>query len=161
MQEEKVIVVAADNEYEQIKPLTNIKIVKTGIGSTNIIETLKNLPKTTKIINIGYAGSNSIPRGQVIKVKNCKTYHPVAGEFKEKTYSLNGKIDCYTSGDFVVETKIQEPVVFDMELANICALGFENIESYKVVSDTLNINQFYEANFTECFKKIIKEIEEV
>ena len=133
MQREKIIVVAADNEYEQIKPLTNIKIIKTGIGNTNVIETLKDLPKTTKIINIGYVGSNLIPKGQVVKVKNCRTFHPVAGEFKEKTYCLNGNVDCYTSGDFVLETTITEPVVFDMELATICALGFTNLTSYKVV----------------------------
>ena len=155
---EKVIVVAADLEYNQIKPLTNIKIIKTGIGYTNIIKALKNLNKQTPIINIGYAGSNTIPRGEVVKVKNCYTYHPNAGEFKEDVYKLNGNVNCYTSGDFVLETKIKEPVVFDMELASICALGFKNVESYKVVSDTLNMKQFEEANFTESFKKILKNL---
>lgn len=157
---EKLIVVAADIEFEQIKLLTNMKIIKTGIGYTNVIQALKKINKKTPIVNIGYAGSNTIPRGEVVKVKNCYTYHPIAGEFKEEVYKLNGNVDCYTSGDFVTSTTIKEPVVFDMELASICALGFKNIESYKVVSDTLNLKQFNEANFVESFKKIIKEIKE-
>ena len=155
---EKIIVVASNTEYEQIKPLTNLKIIKTGIGTTNVIESLKNLNKNTSLVNIGYAGSNILPRGEVVKVRNCYTYHPVAGDFSEKTYNLNGKTDCYTSGDFVTHTDIKEPVVFDMELASICALGFKNIESYKVVSDTLNLNECIEANFTESFKKILESL---
>ena len=119
----------------------------------------KRLNKKTPIVNIGYAGSNIIPRGEVVKVKNCYSYHPIAGEFEEKAYKLNGEIDCYTSGDFVVSTNIKEPVVFDMELSAICALGFKSIESYKVVSDTLNLDQCNSANFIESFKKIINEIE--
>ena len=155
----KVIFVASDTEYNQIKPLTNLKIVKTGIGFANVIESLKDFDKNAQVINIGYAGSNTIPRGEVVKIKNCYCHHPVAGEFEEKVYKLNGQVDCYTSGDFVTSTTIKEPVVFDMELLAICALGFKNIQSYKVVSDTLNLDQCNNANFTESFKKIFKEIE--
>ena len=156
--QEKIILVASQLEYEQIRPLTNLKIINTGIGATNVIESLKNLDKNTHIVNIGYAGSNIIPRGEVVKIKNCCMYHPVAGEFEEKVYKLNGNIDCYTSGDFVTATTIKEPVLFDMELAIICALGFKNLESYKVVSDTLNITQFEEANFIESFEQILEKL---
>ena len=158
--QEKIILVASNLEYSQIKPLTNLKVIKTGIGNANVIEVLKDIPKSTRLVNIGYAGSNLIPRGEIVKVKNCYSYHPIAGEFEEKVYKLNGKVDCYTSGDFVIQTNIEKPVVFDMELITICALGFSNLESYKVVSDTLNIKQFSEANFIESFKQIIKEVEE-
>ena len=155
---DKIIVVATDMEYNQIRPLTNLKIIKTGIGSTNIIESLKNTDKHTPLVNIGYAGSNLLSRGTAVKVKNCTTYHPVAGSYPEPTYNLGGETDCYTSGDFVTSTTIKEPVVFDMELASICALGFTSLQSYKVVSDTLNITQFEEANFTESFKQILKRL---
>ena len=157
--QEKIIVVASNTEFEQIRLLTKIKIIKIGIGYANVIESLKDVDKNTHLINIGYAGSNILPRGEVVKVKNCKMFHPVAGDFKESVYNLNGNVDCYTSGDFVTQTTITEPVVFDMELASICALGFKNIESYKVVSDTLNLKQYNEADYIESFKKIIKEIE--
>ncbi len=157
---EKVIVLAADSEYEQIKPLTKTKIIKTGIGYANVIKSLQNLNRNTKIINIGYAGSNVIPRGTIVKVKNCFNYHPNCGEFEEPKVTLNGTTDCYTSGDFVVKTDITEPVVFDMELYAICAMGFKDIESYKVVSDCLSLDQYEEANFTKKFEEIISLIGE-
>ena len=157
--QEKIILVASDWEYDQISPLTKLKIIKTGIGGVNVIESLKDLPKSTKLINIGYAGSTTIPVGEIVKVKNCYSYHPIVGKFEEKFYKLNGNIDCYTSGDFVTSTTITQPVVFDMELAYICALGFTNLTSYKVVSDALNLDQCNQANFTQSFKNIIKEIE--
>ena len=41
-----------------------------------------------------------------------------------------------------VQTDITEPVVFDMELAHILALGFTNVKSTKIVSDTLNFEEY-------------------
>ena len=67
--EEKVIVVATDLEESLVKPLTKLKIIKTQPGSSNVIETLKNLDIKTKIINVGYAGSNILPVGSIAKVK--------------------------------------------------------------------------------------------
>ena len=67
-------------------------------------------------------------------------YQAFSGEFE-----LNGDVPCYTSNDFVLETKIKDPVVFDMELAYILALGFEEVESIKIVSDNLSLKE-YETN---------------
>lgn len=51
-------------------------------------------------------------------------------------------VPCYTSLDFVTANMVDtNPCVFDMELALICAMGFE-VDSIKVVSDNLNYKQF-------------------
>lgn len=57
----------------------------------------------------------------------------------------NSDIKCYTSNDFVLNTDIKEPCVFDMELAYIMALGFKRVKSIKIVSDNLSIKE-YEQN---------------
>lgn len=156
--EEKVIVVATDLEESLVKPLTKLKIIKTQPGSSNVIEALKNLDKKTKIINVGYAGSNILPVGSIAKVKNSYLYHPNV-TFKEKFYNLGGEVDCYTSNDFVLQTTLQQPVVFDMELNTICALGFD-VVSYKIVSDNLSLKQYEEVDLNKKWLELFKLIGE-
>lgn len=140
--EVKLIVVATDEEYKLAKKrFKGQKIVKTGVGGINIIRKLKKFPKWLKITNFGYAGSNVIPVGTEIKVGKCKLYHPNV-EYQEPTYILDGNVKCYTSNDFVLETNIKEPCVFDMELAYILALGFKNVKSIKIVSDDLSLKEY-------------------
>lgn len=158
-----LVVVATDQEYKQACENTKFKVVKTGVASGNVIQVLKDVNKNTKIINVGFAGSNCLPVGTIAKIKNSFLYHPNVS-FEEKTYQLGGEVDCYTSHDFVLSTNIKEPVVFDMELNTICALGFE-VESYKIVSDNLNLNQYEKAeaqkvDLSKCFKKVFEIIEE-
>ena len=142
--EDKLIVVATDEEYKLAKKrFKKHNIIKTGVGGINVIETLKDIKRDEKIVNFGYVGSNNIPIGTELKVGLCELYHPNV-QYKEKTYNLGGTIKCYTSNDFVLKTKIKEPVVFDMELAYICAMGFENLESIKIVSDNLSLKQYEE-----------------
>lgn len=139
-----MIVVATTNEYEKaLKRFDDNMIIATGVGATNIISKLKDIPKDTPIINFGYVGSNKLPIGTEVKVGKSKMYHPNV-EYEEDTYNLNGDITCYTSNDFVLETKIEEPCVFDMELAYIMALGFKNVESIKIVSDNLSLKEYEE-----------------
>ena len=72
-----MIVVATDEEYELAKKrFKGSKIIKTGIGGINVYETLKHYPKWLKIVNFGYVGSNSIPIGTEVKIKECCLYHP-------------------------------------------------------------------------------------
>lgn len=138
----KLIIIATDDEIKLVQNKSNI--IKTGVGGLNVIESLKDINRNTKILNIGYAGSNSIPIGTRVKIGQCKLYHPNV-EYKEPTYKLDGDIACYTSNDFVLNTDIEEPCVFDMELAYILALGFKNVESIKIVSDNLSKKE-YEKN---------------
>lgn len=145
-----MIIVATDEEYKLAKKRFKWhKIVKTGVGGINVIETLKNYPKWLKITNFGYAGSNNIPIGTELTIDYCGMWHPNV-DYKEKIYKLKNKKKnifknvCFTSNDFVTECNIKEPVVFDMELAYILALGFKNVKSIKIVSDNLSLSQYEE-----------------
>lgn len=136
-----MIVVATDEEYKIAKKrFKNKLIIKTGVGGTNVYRKLKHFPKWFKIINFGYVGSNTIPIGTEVKIKESKLYHPNV-EYEEKFFKLNGNTICYTNNDFVLNTNIKDPVVFDMELAYICSM-FKNVESIKIVSDNLDLKQY-------------------
>ncbi len=139
-----MIVVATNEEYNLAqKRFKGQEIIKTGVGGINILNTLKEADKGQKITNFGYVGSNVIPIGTEVRVGECKLYHPNV-EYEEPTYKLDGDITCYTSNDFVLSTDIKEPVVFDMELAYILALGFKDVESIKIVSDNLSLKKYEE-----------------
>ena len=142
-----MIVVATDEEYKLAKKrYPRKKIVQTGVGALNVIHTLKKYPKWIPITNFGYAGSNNIPIGTEVSVGFSMHYHPNV-DYLEPAYIVNDRkseIWCYTSNDFVLETKIKEPCVFDMELAYIMALGFKNVKSIKIVSDNLSLSQYEE-----------------
>lgn len=139
-----MILVATEQEYTLAKKRFKHSIVlKTGIGGINIYNKLKHLPKCIKITNFGYVGSNVLPIGTEVEVKDCKLYHPNI-EYEEPTFHLKGEVNCYTSNDFVLNTDIKEPCVFDMELAYILALGFKRVKSIKIVSDNLSLKQYNE-----------------
>ena len=141
-----IIVVATDKEYELAKKrFKGRKIVKTGIGGINVIETLKHFPKWLKITNFGYCGSNNIPIGTEVRIGFCSHYHRT--QYFDRAYSIGKSTDktwCLTSDEFVEEYKPKDDLVFDMELAYICALGFKNIESIKIVSDNLSLKEYEE-----------------
>lgn len=139
-----MIVVATDEEYKLAKKrFKHHIIIKTGVGGINVVRKLKRFPKWLKITNFGYVGSNVLPIGTEIKVGESRLYHPNV-EYQEPTYILNGNVKCYTSNDFVLNTDIKEPCVFDMELAYICAIGFKRVESIKIISDNLSLKQYEE-----------------
>lgn len=139
-----MIVVATDEEYKLAKKrFKGHLIIKTGVGGINVVRKLKRFPKWLKITNFGYVGSNVLPIGTEIKVGESRLYHPNV-EYQEPTYILNGNVKCYTSNDFVLNTDIKEPCVFDMELAYICAIGFKRVESIKIISDNLSLKQYEE-----------------
>ena len=135
-------VVATDKELTDLaKDFSNAPYLVTGIGATNIIEALKDIPRDTEILNIGYAGSVGIEVGKTVTVGRCKLYHPNVS-FVEPEYELDGDYTCLTSNDFVLSTDIKEPVVFDMELAYILALGFKNVKAIKKISDSLSLDEY-------------------
>ena len=137
-----MIVVATEEEYNiALKRFKGAHIVKTGVGGINTYRALKNFDRGQKIVNFGYVGSNAIPIGTEVTVGECKLYHPSV-EYEEPVFKLKGEFPCYTSNDFVTHTNIQTPVVFDMELAYILAMGFKDVESIKIVSDNLSLKEY-------------------
>lgn len=141
-----IVAIASTNEKKLVKELGygNLPIVVTGIGGVNVIRALKNISKDEEIINIGYAGSNHLPIGEKVVVGRAALLHELFQYEEEicKTVDFtNSKTICYTSTDFVVKTNIEEPCVFDMELAYICAM-FDKVKAIKVVSDNLDLHTY-------------------
>lgn len=117
-------------------------VIVTGVGGTNTILALRDLPKDADILNIGYCGSWHLAIGAAVKIGICRTYHRNC-DFVEKTFYLaNGNYLCLTAGDFVKDSDIPKDAVVDMELAYIAALGFTNLKSIKIVSDHLDYEQY-------------------
>lgn len=144
----KLIVIAEKEEIGLVNrlELKGIPILVTGVGALNVIEALREVPKDTEIINIGYAGSKNLSVGKFYMVNYSTLYHPNVN-YPEQIYKLGdcSMIWCYTVSDFVTDTD-KEDCLFDMELAYIMALGFENVTSYKYVSDNTNIEEYRNTN---------------
>lgn len=139
-----MVVVATDVEYtEARKRWADEEILKTGVGGLNVYNSLKGLPIDTPILNFGYVGSNNYPIGTELEIGECRLYHPNV-DYDEPKFNIGGDTCCMTSNDFVLSTSIKEPVVFDMELAFILAMGFKSVKSIKVVSDNLNLKEYEE-----------------
>lgn len=167
-----LILVATKEEYQKANKYLDksFAIFFTGVGSTNVVSALSSLDymlrRDLTIINVGYAGSNCLPAGTIVKVRKSYDYnHPkhVEIQCKYNGYELSDDgIDCYTSKDFVTETDISAPVVFDMELNTICAFNFNHLSSYKIVSDNLSVSEYEtfddEKSWLELNELIKKEI---
>lgn len=142
-----LIVIAEYKELKLVEQLgyINNPILITGVGGLNVIKALKNIPRDTEILNIGYCGSNYYKIGDIIEVEKVATNHDIAQFCEPFTFlkcDRSGKTAyCYSSTDFVLETGKIEHCVFDMELAFIAAL-FDNVRSIKVVSDNLSFKQY-------------------
>lgn len=139
------MIVVATQEEKKIaeKEFPGEFIIVTGVGGLNVVKKLRYYSLNTKIINFGFVGSNTLPIGTRVNIGKCRLYHPNV-EYQEPEYNLGGDVPCYTSNDFVLQTGIEEPCVFDMELAYILALGFDEVKSIKIVSDNLNYKQYEE-----------------
>lgn len=135
-----MIVVATEEESQRFK-FGSEKVVVTGVGYGNVYRVLADIPRDTPILNIGFAGSNIIAKGEVCEIGECRHYHPNV-DYNEAVYKLNGEYVCYTSDDFVTQTNIKEPVVFDMELYAILSMGFTDVTAIKVISDNLSLEEY-------------------
>ena len=128
-------------------------IIVTGVGAINVIKTLHDLPRNAQIINIGYAGSANYEIGSVVCVREAKLNHPCVAypepqlllkpvplEWLKETSKCLESV-CYSNTDFVLQSDYKD-CVFDMELAYIAAMGFENLISLKIVSDNLSLHDY-------------------
>lgn len=157
-----IFAVATEREKETFVPVEYWKrCVVTGIGYANVFRALDKVSRQIPIINVGYAGSNKLEVGKMYVVSEVRNYHPNC-EYEEdlaylaplstlreaKKYFSDvepGAYPCYTSNDFVVETRIEAPVMFDMELYAILAMGFVRVLAVKYITDNLSAKE-YEKN---------------
>jgi len=151
-----LIVIAEDGERELAEkyfPGHEIKV--TGVGALNLMRSLSDLPKNTPIVNIGYVGSANFEIGSLVEVGEVKLCHPNV-QYPEPTFHLRGglaeefgihvahhDVPIFTNVDFVLSSK-ERDCVFDMELAFICGMGFEDVRAIKIVSDNLSLHEYHE-----------------
>ena len=163
-----LIVIAEEGERKLIEkyiPDCKWDVLVTGVGAVNVIRSLRDLPRDTHILNIGYAGSANFEIGTLVEVSevrlnhpNCKYDEPIvhvspcdlsnnAPGTAQDAQSLFPIADrravCYSNCDFVLQSDYKD-CVFDMELAYIAALGFERVSALKVVSDNLSLHAYHE-----------------
>jgi hypothetical protein len=130
-------------------------IIVTGVGAINVLHTLRELPRDAQIINIGYAGSANYAIGSIVSVTEVRLNHPcvsypepelhlqaIPSKYLQQPESCLQSV-CYSNTDFVLQSDYQD-CVFDMELAYIAAMGFENLCSLKIVSDNLSLHDYRE-----------------
>ena len=173
-----VILVANQDEANHLSKDFNIII--TGEGRSNVIKTLSkyilngDIKSDDKIINVGYVGAKGIKAGEIVKIGSVQHFIP-SHTIKETTIYLNGKytnnshlnkynVSCYTGDNFVEYDDIgpwfPDEFVCDMELYYI-ALMFPEVISFKIVSDTLDYDEYKEANFKESWEIVNNELKEV
>ena len=163
-----LIVIAEEGERKLIEkyiPDCRWDVLVTGVGAVNVIRSLRDLPRDTHILNIGYAGSANFEIGTLVEVSevrlnhpNCKYDEPIvpvspcdlsnnAPSTAQDAQSLFPIADrravCYSNCDFVLQSDYKD-CVFDMALAYIAALGFERVSALKVVSDNLSLHAYHE-----------------
>lgn len=135
-----VILCAEEEEAKHINH-PKAKVIVTGVGVVNIIKNLPKIPPKAKIINVGYAGSNKYPVGSVVSVDKVERFHrTIVNEKPINLVPCYVSDLCYTADDFVNTPFVMEIPLIDMELYYLAA-RYPNIESIKIVSDNLNLNE--------------------
>ena len=143
-----VILVAEEAEYSKCREVfPEFECIKTGVGAGNIIKACCNLPKGTRIINIGYAGSNNVEIGTVSLVSDSFRYTDGNYKFDDHANPLHLSdegLPCYTGNSFFTESDRTEPTLYDMELNYIASFSphLELVASVKIVSDNLSVDAF-------------------
>lgn len=125
----------------------------TGVGAINIIRSLSAVPRDTHVLNIGYAGSANFEIGTRVEVTEVRLHHPNV-TYDEPVLMLDAlnmglfpiadrQAVCYSNTDFVLQSDYHD-CVFDMELAYIASLGFEQVSALKIVSDNLSLHDYHQ-----------------
>lgn len=143
-----VILAAEEAEYKKcVEMFPEYKCVLMGVGAGNVIKTCAALPEGTNVVNIGYAGSNNTPIGEIMVVSD--SYRLVNGNYNfvdhaNPLHIADNGLPCYTNNDFVTETDKTDAVLFDMELNYIAAFSprINLLASIKIVSDNLDVDVF-------------------
>lgn len=161
------ILVATKQEYELAKKyLPDFDIVRTGVGASNVIHVCSLLDSREKVVNIGFAGSNFLPKGTVTPV--FRSFRQLEGhmdgvieeDYRQGYILSDTGYDCYTSNSFVTESDCTEAVLYDMELNYIVAFPLEMLGAIKIVSDNLDLEQ-YENSVNTSEEEIWKKVKEL
>ena len=166
----------ADNYYKN----DNLELLITSVTRNGVTYSLSNLIYEYNIdirnyvmINFGMVGSNNLPIGEVVMVDKSYGYNIDMTMFNNKLYEgpcspyqldliSNAKhYDCYTSDGFVLKTDIKESVMFDMELNSIITFPFKKKYSIKVVSDSLDNNDFNDFKYDDHLSQIYELIDAI
>ena len=143
-----VILAAEEVEYNKCREVfPEIECIRTGVGAGNVIKACCNLPKGTRIINIGYAGSNNIEIGTVSMVSDTFRYTDGNYKFDDHANPLHLSdegLPCYTGNSFFTESDRTEPTLYDMELNYIASFSphLELVAAVKIVSDNLSVDDY-------------------
>lgn len=149
----KTIILAAEEaEYKKCcEYFPEAEVILMGVGAGHVIRTCMNLPEGTRVINIGYAGSNQLEIGTVCTVSESHRLMTGTYYFTDHAnpYALPRKgaansYPCHTSNSFVTASDEAAPTLFDMELNYIAAFAphVELVAAIKIVSDNLSIDAF-------------------
>ncbi len=150
-----IILTPMKEEYQEAQKRfgSQHKIVLLGVGPRNAMDTLLELglPRyADNLMLFGYAGSNVLEKYTEVFVTNSYLHQYYGAEYDDPPCELSRPeiegvpelgVPCYTSSDFVIETDIIEPVIFDMELAFLTILH-PRITAWRIVSDPLNLEEF-------------------
>ncbi|MCQ2158009.1 MAG: hypothetical protein MJY53_06435 [Bacteroidales bacterium] len=143
-----VILAAEEAEYNKCREtFPEIECIMTGVGAGNVIKACCALPKGTRIINIGYAGSNNIEIGTVSLVSDSFRYTDGNYKFDDHAnplHLLDEGLPCYTGNSFFTESDRTEPTLYDMELNYIASFSphLEVVAAVKIVSDNLSLDDY-------------------
>ena len=148
--ESKLVILAAEEaEYNMCREIfPDIECIRTGVGAGNVIKACCNLPKGTRIINIGYAGSNNIKIGTVSLVSDSFRYiddnYKFDDDHANPLHLSNKGFPCYTGNSFFTESDKTEPTLYDMELNYIASFSphLELVGAVKIVSDNLSVDDY-------------------
>ena len=144
--------------------LAEYEVRITGVGALNVLRALRDVPRDTEVLNIGYAGSANFEVGSLVEVTDVCLNHPnvtypepefplltggellPAASYRSEDGQKPARLlqaRCYTNTDFVLQSDYRD-CVFDMELAFIAGMGFTHLRAIKHVSDNLSLHAYHE-----------------
>ena len=172
------ILMANNDEAKHLQDLeienNNVGIIITGEGRSNVIKEITRcirygiIGKDDRVINIGYVGSKGYDKGSIVTV-GCVEHLIPSKTIKESCIALNcveglEVAGCFTADNFVGQDDINpwmpEKFVCDMELYYL-ALMFPGIMSIKIVSDSLDYDEYTNANFEESWATVRNKLKEI
>ena len=111
----------------------------TQVGGRAVESALRRIAVSgaVRVVNVGYAGARGVERGSVVRVASSAKIERPDSPRRLAASGVRG----YSADEFVRASELPEPCVFDMELFYI-AEYFPNVESYKIISDTLNRDEY-------------------